>query len=330
MTTQRTPVTASRARFSFYDIESLSDVFTLCAYTPRPDGAVDDLEIFFLADAQRLSDAVDPQALYETVVRSNPGLPAVSIQLWNLRGERGNLRLAELVGLSNADLVNDRAAVSSYPTGLRPVCDTDLEYDPLKHPFLAGYNSLNYDTVMLALYLMETFPAPHSGRLFQPTTAREMREHNDKLFNEHIEYMPGYLGWDAPAAKIRRAMLHSGRYLDVARLNELQTKVSLKRLLGMLGRQIKESEKLSHDTQIATIEDLYELLAYNVSDCVGLAQLFQHPAYASNFDLKAGFAGAVLRDGLRQERLRAPRPVDHRLVLGEVRRPHSRAVHRAE
>src|SRR5699024_435041 len=58
--------------------------------------------------------------------------------------------------------------------------------------------------------------------------------------------------------------------------------------LGRIGRQIKESDKLSHDTTITSIEDFYELLAYNVSDCLGLAQLFRHPAYASNFDLKAG------------------------------------------
>ncbi|MFD2794607.1 hypothetical protein ACFS27_13705 [Promicromonospora vindobonensis] len=309
MTTQRRPVTAENARFTFYDIESLKDVFTLCAYTPEPDGVVDRLEIFFLTDDEQLSDGVDPQALYEAVVRSNPGLPAVSTQLWNLRSERGNIRLAELVGLSNADQVNDRSDVSSYPAHLRPVCDTDPDYDPSAHPFLAGYNSMNYDTVMLALYLHEAFPAPHSDRLFQPATARGMREHNDTLFGEHIEYMPGYLGWDGPAAKIRRAMLHSGRHLDVARLNEQQFKVSLKRLLGMLGHQIKESDKLSHDTSIRTLEELYELLAYNVSDCLGLAQLFTHPTYASSFDLKASlltqYAETVYaRDGsARRDRL---------------------------
>ncbi|MEU6263688.1 hypothetical protein, partial [Saccharopolyspora shandongensis] len=134
------------------------------------------------------------------------------------------------------------------------------------------------------------FPSTRRGLwgLAPPPTARTLRDHNDRLFNEHIEYMPGYLGWDGPAAKIRRAMMHSGRHLDVARLNELQFKVSLKRLLGMLGRQIKESEKLSHNTSISAVEELYELLAYNVSDCLGLAQLFRHPTYASNFDLKAG------------------------------------------
>lgn len=288
MTTQRTPVTAETALFTFYDIESLSNVFTLCAYTPRPGRAVHDLEIFFLADDPALVASVDPQALYDTVIRSNPGLPAVSVQLWNLGSERGSLRLAELMGLSNADQVCNHSDPGGYPAALRPVCDTDPEYDPALHPFLAGYNSMNYDTTMVALYLNEAFPAPGSGRPFQPTTARTLRDHNDQLFSsQHIEYMPGYLGWDGAAAKIRRAMLHSGRHLDVARLNELQSKVSLKRLLGMLGRQIKESEKLSHDTSIEAVEDLYELLAYNVSDCLGLAQLFRHPTYASNFDLKA-------------------------------------------
>ncbi|MFI9629246.1 hypothetical protein [Streptomyces sp. NPDC052042] len=283
------PVTAASASFTFYDIESLANVFSLCAYTPRPGRAVDDLEIFFLADDRTLADAVDPQALYRTVVDSIPGLAAVRVQLWNLNGERGSLRLAELMGLSNVEQVCDLADTGNYPATLRPVCDTDPGYDPMLHPFLAGYNSMNYDTTMLALYLNEVFPNPASSRLFQPTTARTLRDHNDKLFSEqHIEYMPGYLGWDGPAARIRRAMLQSGRHLDVARLNEAQFKVGLKRLLGMLGRQIKESEKLSHDTAITAVEDLYELLAYNVADCVGLARLFQHPAYANNFDLKAG------------------------------------------
>ncbi|PUB32519.1 hypothetical protein C8K30_1011045 [Promicromonospora sp. AC04] len=309
MTSQHTPVTVDSARFTFYDIESLSDVFTLCAYTPEPDSAVDGLEIFFLADDAQLADAVDPQALYEVVVRSNPGLPPVSVQLWNLRGERGNLRLAELVGLSDAEQVTDTSSPSAYPAYLRPVCDTDPGYDPIKHPFLAGYNSMNYDTVMLALYLHEAFPAPHSDRLFQPATARGMREHNDRLFAEHNDYMPGYLGWDGPAARIRRAMLHSGRHLDVARLNEQQFKVSLKRLLGMLGGQIKESDKLSHDTSIRSLEELYELLAYNVSDCLGLAQLSHHPVYASSFDLKAGLIAqygetVYAQDGtIRRDRL---------------------------
>ncbi|MFE4834479.1 hypothetical protein ACFRAU_07335 [Arthrobacter sp. NPDC056691] len=292
MTTQLKPVTAANALFTFYDIESLPDVFTLCAYTPDPHPAqIGSLEVFFLADDADLASKMDPQALYEQITTANPGLPPVQVRLWNLRNFQANLRLAELAGLSDAEQVCHRGGTSSYPAGLRPVCDTDPGYNPMTHPFLAGYNSMNYDTVMLALYLMELrlhLPGQRTAERFERVEARDMRAHNDRLFNEHIEYMPGYLGWGTPAQKIRQAMIHSGRHLDVARLNEVQFKVSLKRLLGMLGRQIRESEKLSHDSSISTVEELYELLAYNVSDCLGLAQLFRHPAYAGNFDLKAG------------------------------------------
>lgn len=316
-------VSADAALFTFYDLESLSNAFTLCAYTPTPAGQLNRLEIFFLTDDQAISDAAEPQALYDTVAAANPALPEVKGILWNLRNEVSNRRLAALLGLSDAEQVNDPGGRSSYPAPLRPVCDTDPGYDPRRHPFLAGYNSMNYDTVMLALYLSEVFAnhVEHAAQIqaltttvqtsrdaqdvadarvrkaqleavgpsLNPVTARAMREHNDMLFTDRfIDYMPSYLGWGDPAQLIRQAMMHSGRHLDVARLNEVQFKVGLKRLLGMLGRQIKESAKLGHDSVITSVEELYELLAYNVSDCLGLAQLFRHPTYASAFDLKAG------------------------------------------
>lgn len=316
-------VTADSSLFTFYDIESLSNVFSIVAYTPRPGSGRDALEVFFLVDDATLAAAVDTRVLVDAIRAGNPGLPQIDVSLYDLHTVRGNLRLAQLAGLSDSEQVCNPAQDSSYPSDLRPVCDTDPSFDPAVHSFLAGYNSMNYDTTMLALYLSEVFSdvVDHRGRLahaqqqhrsastpqrvaeteqlllevlaqrpaFQPITAAAMRAHNDELFDaNNIEYMPGYLGWDTPQAKIRRAMLQSGRHLDVARLNELQWKVSLKRLLGMLGHQIKESDKLSHDSVITTLEELYELLAYNAADCLGLAQLFEHPLYSSAFDLKAG------------------------------------------
>ncbi|WP_030894258.1 hypothetical protein [Streptomyces sp. NRRL F-5053] len=359
MNAQHIPVTADTALFSFYDIESLTNVFSLVVYTPFTDGP-DRLEVFYLvddeADGTNLADTVDVQTMGRHIFSSNPGLPAfpaTQATFFDLRREDSNHRLAMITGLSDAEQVNHHDSPTSYPGKFRPICDTDTEYDPAQHPFLAGYNSALYDTTMLALYLYEVFgnhvdfddrvtnahtqitrlerlrstagltPGTAqdlvdwrvrlqdelaSGQGFRRTKAATLRNHNDALF-QHLDYMPGYLGWDGPAAKIRRAMMHSGRHLDVARLNELQYKVGLKRLLGMLGRQIKESEKLSHNTKITSPEDLYELLAYNVSDCLGLAQLFRHPTYASNFDLKASLlaqypetvytkSGAVRRDRL--------------------------------
>ncbi|WP_026820018.1 hypothetical protein [Arthrobacter castelli] len=323
MTAGRTPVTADTASFTFYDIESLSNVFSLVAYTPRPASHPDLLEVFFLVDDEQLCASFDHDALTAAITDGNPGLPAVHVTAHDLRTVEGNLALAQLMGLCDADQVCNTGQKSSYPLDLRPVCDTDNDYNPMHHPYLAGYNSLNYDTTMLALYLSEVFSdvADHRQNLdnarvqeeyartpedqahtqalvkdvlnrkpvFKPVSAATLRGYNDQLFSsEHIDYMPGYNQWDSQAARIRRAMLHSGRHLDIARLNELQHKVALKRLLGMLGRQIKESDKLGHGSVVTTTGELYELLAYNVSDCLGLAQLFEHPVYSSAFDLKAG------------------------------------------
>ena len=295
-----TPVTADSALFTFYDIESLSNAFTLCAFTPvragQPGRAT--LEVFYLLDDSDLLADLDPLALKTRIAQNNPALPAdTEITLRDLGTADGSARLARLIGLSDARQVNDPGSFSRYPAAFRPVCDTDPDYDAGRHPFLAGYNSANYDTVMLALYLMEAFPAQHRpGNPFQRVSARTMREHSNTMFEGFRSYMPGYLideastegtTWDSPQKRIHQAMIHSGRHLDVARLNEVQQRVALKRLLGMLGGQILESDKLSaYNSVLRDVDDLYELLAYNVSDCVGLALLFRHPTYASAFDLK--------------------------------------------
>lgn len=342
------PATAATSSFTFYDIESLSNVFSLVAYTPRPEGIADTLEIFHLVDDDALDAAIVEADLVRAVKEQNPGLPGVNVVRRDLRTEMANLRLAQLFGVSDADQVCDPLSSSSFPAAMRPVCDTDEDYDPALHPFLAGYNSMNYDTVMLSLYLSEVFAGfalslkeseaagsrleqlesrrrslqlvgagaggrsvPHADLAemddriaaqqellvslrtryphFSPVTAASMRGHNDALFSEqYIDYMPKYLGYSSTEGRIRASMLRSGRHLDVARLNEAQYTVGLKRLLGMLGHQIKESEKLGHDSVITTAEELYELLAYNVADCLGLSQLFEHPTYSGGFDLKAG------------------------------------------
>ncbi|GAA2449284.1 hypothetical protein GCM10010191_78570 [Actinomadura vinacea] len=113
--------------------------------------------MFFLIDDDQLASSIDPHAINAAITGSNPGLPAVRIAHHDLRTPRANLRLAQLIGLSDAEQVTDPGQTSSYPADLRPVCDTDPGFDQARHPYLAGYNSLNYDTTMFALYLSEVF-----------------------------------------------------------------------------------------------------------------------------------------------------------------------------
>ena len=220
-------------------------------------------------------------------------------------------------GIATNIKINDPKTIKHF------VCDTDPEYDASKHYYLMGYNSYNYDTTMLALYFKNTIkpdinltkvekkPIKNSDEQieiytegevvisFSPTTPAYMRSHNNNLFESRYKgSMPSYLtsndsneydGFNNVSNIVRRNMILSGRHIDVARLNEKQRKVGLKRLLGMLGYQILESDKLSsgQDT-IETEDQLIDLLAYNVSDVVNLKELFYHPMYQAQFELKKG------------------------------------------
>lgn len=295
-------ITAQTAALSFYDIESLSNAFTLCLYAEDKRTVF----AFYLLDDAKLTAGLDLDHARQRIIEANPALPAgTAISFHDLSTFEGNDLLGRLVGVSDSDLINNPKEKSSYGQRYRLTCDTDADYDPFyEHPFLCGYNSANYDTVILAIYLHEAFSEVdtavkskiHPQELFTPTTAKRIRGYNDMLFSEEYRsYMPSLLtkhfdgGWDSGPSSIRANMLRSGRHLDVARFNEVQQKVGLKRLLGGLGRQIMESDRLSGpNTSLHTAEDFYELMSYNVSDVVGLAQLFKHPTYSSGFDLKMG------------------------------------------
>ena len=55
----------------------------------------------------------------------------------------------------------------------------------------------------------------------------------------------------------------------------------------MLGFQILESEKLKPNTsKLYSPDELYDLITYNTSDVVNLAQLFHHKLYTGQFTLK--------------------------------------------
>lgn len=191
--------------------------------------------------------------------------------------------------------------VRCVPEFLYPVTDTDPTYSPeTTHPFIVGYNSANYDTSILAIY----FAAHYNGTAPDAWT---MRSYNNRLFEEEYSgddndsgfsrSMTSYLyntrdfNLAAPegAADIRQSMIKSGRAVDISKLNETQKFVGLKRLLGQLGHQIMESDTdLSGDyPEINSVDELVDLLVYNVSDIVGTRLLFDDNLYSGAFDLRA-------------------------------------------
>lgn len=286
----------------FYDIESLSNVFTLANEIPEQNH----IDVYYLVDDPQLTNDPDfTKKVTDRIHLRNKNFTG-TVACYDLHFEESNRKLAREFGLSDAYMVNDPSSKSSFPAEFRLVCDTDPCYDCNVYPYMAGYNSYNYDTTELSEYFAVTWVVRHQGKPveFAPTTAKHMREFNDELFSSRFkECMPSRLattpkvnqsGYNEPNYqttewKIRKNMLLSGRHIDIARLNEKQSKVALKRLLGMLGYQILESSQLKQgqDT-IETFEQLLELIAYNVSDIVNLHMLAQHPLYKGQFALKKG------------------------------------------
>lgn len=299
----------------FYDIESLSNVFTLCNFRADENS----VDVFILCDDKHLMSSPNFRSeMTQRIHDKNSNFDGI-VRLFDLSSEQDARTLARLIGVSNAYITNNPNNVSDYPTDFRPVCDTDPHYDENKHPYLFGYNSYNYDTTMLAHYFDAAWPCNMSMQprmlpsqplkscttvSFQNITAQELRKFNNTLFTDRFkDQMPQALTYEiGPFGdisyeqnyrdnrwRIRKSMLMTGRHLDVARLNEKQSRVGLKRLLGMLGYQILESDKLGTGVdKIDTANQLYDLIAYNVSDCVNLAELFHHPFYQGQFSLKKG------------------------------------------
>lgn len=295
----------------FYDIESLQNVFTLANFKPREN----ECDIYVLCDDDRLTK--DPRFISmatDRIHEKNKNFTG-SVRFLNLKREEANRHLARTFGLSDALVVNNpkyRSSYDAYDPSFRLVCDTDPEYaeNPDEYPYYMGYNSYNYDTTILAAYLYEVFrleqttPGGASVPVFHPVTARLMNLFNEHMFSARFKScMPDYLGctqnadgswsrmdWGNPRWRIRKNMLMSGRHVDVARLNEKAVKVGLKRLIGMLGGQILESDKLKPGQNvIENLDQLCDLIAYNVSDVVNLKLfVFDHPVYQGQFGLKKG------------------------------------------
>lgn len=285
---------------NFYDIESLANVFSLANFKEKEN----EIDVYFLIDNEE--DILEPN--YQDKITSHIKEVNVNfngtVNYYNLKEEHANVHLAKTFGLSDSDLVNNKKIKDSFDNKYRIKCDTDDDYDSTKDPYFMGYNSHNYDTTMLAVYFYNAFTG-EKGK-FEKTTAKSMRESSDMLFTEDFKhYMPYYLTYNHDELlskkrngsksnfrnkpnKIRNNMILTGRHVDVANLTDTIS-MTLKRVMGMLGLQIKESDKLKgDDVTITNFEEFKELISYNINDIVNLKHVFYHPIYKNKFDLKRG------------------------------------------
>lgn len=350
----------------YYDIESLSEVFSLATYNEKTNH----LEIYYLLDEKmtdlKYDDAVTQAKIQfaqthnidlqktrlDKIVLPENMMPDKSLYEFKNRDFTDDEMhfITQMIRIKNpifngtvsyhnlynveevVKLAKDFGCDCEYlPDNFRfpMICDVDPKYDENTCPYYLGYNSNNYDTTMIALFFQEVFAGigktisvgSKINGTFIPTTPSKMRIYNDELFDPHfkgnmterlkwtycgepaphqkhgfdyIQIGAAWLhdeGWNTenPAFYIRRNMINTGRHIDVALLNEKQVKVGLKRLLGMSGYQILESDTdlSSNGTNHKMIfHELAALLAYNTSDVVNLKNLFHDKNYLATFKLK--------------------------------------------
>lgn len=296
----------------FYDIESLKQVFTLANFKERQNH----IDLYLLCDDPVLMTVPAGTNFHDLVLdkiyQRNHNFNG-TLTIHYLDTEEGTWHLAKTFGVSDSPLINDPEQPGHYPAEFRIHCDTDDDYDENKHPYFVGYNSTNYDMTMLSAFFYEVFnlydvpmedaqgnPYTEHRCEFRPVKATFMRDVNDRLFEKQFkDNMPIYLATPINVAynarpdysdtrwRIRKNMLMTGRYIDASVLNEKQKKVALKRQLGLSGYQILESDKLKPtDNSIESLEQLLEVIAYNVSDIVNLAKQFGQKLYQGQFTLK--------------------------------------------
>lgn len=335
--------TVANSEFIFYDIESLHNIFTLVTYNTKEHN----IGVYYHLDNVNTNDPAigvihgeDIKAREAQIIDKIRAANPARLNLVGREGKEPNIHienLAEDVGLKR--MIHAIGGISgarnphvhdSQQTddltfmfggidqgNLQMICDTHPDYNPAIHPFIMGYNSYNYDTTILALYLAERLsnvntekvdsPAdrerimrqnnPFFGQRPRSIDAASIRAHNDNMFSAQfkksmsrylIDKEIGNTDVRGLAATLRYNMLSSGRHVDIARLNETQSKVALKRLLGQMGHQILESDRLSGvNARVESYDDIFDLLAYNVSDVIGTELLFREFAYTSSFDLRS-------------------------------------------
>lgn len=310
----------------FYDIESLKNVFTLCNYKPE-ENKVD--VYILCDDPNLGTDNFPEKLLDEIHAKNQNFDGTIDIyDLHTIAGSKHLAYTFGLSSARNVNDPSSPSLYpkyfrpvcdtdKNYDEDIHPYLfgynsynyDTTMLAEYFYETFNLTGDELSPEDQELTTQLLSTddtsAPLPPSIK-FQPPTAAKMREFNDQLFDPkfknsmslaltiHPEIRYGIRQWSDsdfsdPRWTIRKNMLMSGRHLDVARLNEKQSKVGLKRLLGMLGYQILESDKLGPEADtLENSQQLLELIAYNVSDVVNLYELFHHPFYQGQFSLKHG------------------------------------------
>lgn len=191
------------------------------------------------------------------------------------------------------------------------------EEDPL---YIMGYNSSEYDlTVIASIYdellqketqevdvIEDGKKTKDEQEIISLNTNLKpglIREYSDALFtsnfrgkgnkmSNYLQYPHGSYSYDDKDYNNNKNLIYknwmrSGNHLDIMNMKSSANPIALKRLLGLLGRQIVEPKvAMRNGAVIKTKEEFIDLICYNVSDVINLPFVFKDGSYYSGFQTK--------------------------------------------
>lgn len=166
----------------------------------------------------------------------------------------------------------DKIYVLPEKSGLYNLTTSLLETWPKEGGTIYGFNSTFYDNTLL-VYFESCF-----NRKEQPNTYTA-RLLSNSLIEDGKKPAQVLYGVDGGVSRYYQ-LKNDPQHLDIQNLNEKMSRVSLKRLIAQLGGRIQTSQKLKGDAAVLeTVEDVIELLTYNVSDVLGSYQVLMDTTY---------------------------------------------------
>lgn len=201
------PPTVDSARFIFFDVESLDNVFTVAFYEAAHGNRPPCLEVYVLTEQPQPGQKPDPihalmsgsfntQRAAREVCEKNPSVDAhpEHVHFYHLNSSPGvAISLMKKFGVSTCDDIHvlgdpKNTQKNSHRFIKETPADTDPNYDPTVHPFYAGYNSANYDLTILSL-LFSALSESFSEQRYQDFENRAEIEsrHSGESFSECIK-----------------------------------------------------------------------------------------------------------------------------------------------
>lgn len=293
----KTAAHTDRSALRFYDIESLHNIFTAVFMDYDRDGN-HAFRVYCLADEPHL---IQTDAIINDIVIKNPTyqIDPNKVTVYPLPSKHSNddgeLHPAWEAFIDDCGGRTSSSNLHANKNGMI-VTDANITYDDTKHPFIFGYNSMGYDLPVIAYILVHIGATDRDAYCAESTISpSDIRSFSDAIINSPRTKRLRDIAKDELGdndGSILSGVVYgynqSGRHIDITRLNERQSHVALKRMMGQMGHQILESDRLSdHNAQVETVADVAELCAYNVSDVIGTQLLFHEPTYASSFNLRS-------------------------------------------